>query len=150
MKNDLSPFEGKIVLICYTECDCEGEDSACLIYRVVGGQLETVYGVIHLPDGTCWHHHLFDQTDRALEIILGLRVTEVYIPHYAAQNLDFFGLTLGHQDISEELNERGEIDCWCEFGGFGFHSDILELLEEHQIRVREIDPTTMRVVNETG
>ena len=56
MSNDISPFESKIVLLSYTECDYESGDTACLVYRVEKGKLQALHGVMNLPDGTFWNH----------------------------------------------------------------------------------------------
>ena len=147
MTKSASPYEGKIVIVSYTECDFNGEDNACLVYKVVEGKLKPLLGVLQLPDGTNWHNASYDIDQRALEVIKKEGVTEVYTPLFTAQGVMFFDLELGYvDDLSEELNSRGEIECWCEFGAFHYNWAVIQLLEEHQIRVMYIDPSTMQVV----
>jgi len=88
MSIDVSPFEGKIVLLCYTECDYEGDDNACLVYQVESGRLKPLYGVMNLPDGACWNDNNA-QYERALLILRYLNVREVYVPQFTAQGVDF-------------------------------------------------------------
>ena len=145
MSIDISPFEGKIVLLCYTECDYEGEGNACLVYQVEEGILKPLYGVMDLPQGTFWNHDN-RQYLKALAIIKNLGVNEVYIPWYSTSVENFFGAELGYQELTEELNAQNEIECWCELGTFLFDWEMISLLEECQIKVVNIHPLTMEVV----
>ena len=144
-----SSFEGKIVLLSYTECDYESEDTACLVYRVEKGKLKSLYGVMNLSDGAYWNHEN-KQYLKALAIIRDLGVREVYVPTHNMSTKDFFGNGLGHHNLTDELNDRGEIECWFELGTFNFCWGMMSLLKECQIKVLEIDPDTMEVVKGSG
>ena len=80
MENVQSPFEGKLVILRYIECDYEGEGDACLLYRVVNQKLKPLYGVLDLPDGTDWNYR-YEQYEAVLAILKNLKVTEVYTPN---------------------------------------------------------------------
>lgn len=140
-------FEGIYVVLSYTEADHEGEGTAALVYRVKKGRLETVYGVLNLPSGTCWNDE-FEQYEQVLELLVDQGVTDVYVPFMAITGTKFFGMTLGYFDISEEPNEQDEIECWGEFGNIPFEWDFFDLLTQAGIQVHELDVTTMEVVPE--
>lgn len=146
MNEKFRPFEGKIVILSYIECDYEGEDQAALVYRIVNGKLSPLYGVMRLPSGTCWNHYGETQYKVALKCILDAGVKEVCAPMFTLQGEDFFGVELGFTALSEELNERGEIECWNEFGGFLHEWRFYQLLREQGIKIFEINPETFEAV----
>lgn len=84
---------------------------------------------------------------KTLAIIRDLGVHEVYVPVHNMSNNDFFGNKLGYQNLTDELNDKGEIECWFEIGAFNFCWEMISLLKECQIKVLEIDPDTMEVVD---
>ena len=147
MSKEVCPLEGKIVVLRYIECDYEGEGTAYLVYRVRNSKLEQLFGVLNLLEGTHWHYSGFDINEKTLEVILKEGVSEVYTP-FAGSN--FLGEKLGYADISEQPNEKGEIDCWCELEGVcSFRDDeIIILLKEYGITVFYVDSQTLKVVSE--
>ena len=54
-------------------------------------------------------------------------------------------MKLVFHELSEELNEQGQIECWCEFGNLSNNWEMEQLLEEHQVKIHYIDPDTMKV-----
>ncbi len=143
-----SPFEGKIVILSYTECDVDSEDTACLVYKVEQGRLVPLLGVLSLPDGLFWHRRDYDQYAVALAIIRDTGCIEVFAPYYTISEKPFFGERLGFTALSEGLNDRGEIEEWFELGDFMHNWEMIRLLEEVQIKVRYINPETMLVIEE--
>ncbi|MBY0538362.1 hypothetical protein K2P47_03105 [Patescibacteria group bacterium] len=143
-----SPFEGKIVIVSYTECNLDTEDTACLVYRVEQGKLVPLLGVLDLPDGLHWHRNDYDQYDVAIAVIKRTGSLEVFVPNYFIPGKQFFGQEFGFVELSEGLNDKNEIEEWCEYDGFLYNWEMLRLLEEHQIKVRYIDPKTMHVIPE--
>lgn len=143
MSKELSSFEGKIVILSYTECDYEGEGTACLVYKICDSKLKPLLGVLDLPDGVFWNHNN-KQYEKALKIIQELEVKEVYTPLYSTEEI-FFGNLLGYEDLTSELNDQGEIECWCELGAFMFSWEMLRLLRDAKINVMEVNPKTMEV-----
>ncbi|MFM2423767.1 MAG: hypothetical protein RLZZ70_154 [Candidatus Parcubacteria bacterium] len=143
-----SLFEGKIVILSFTECNQYQEDTACLVYRVVNGCLMPLLGVLNLPEGLSWHRTDYDQYQVALDVIRKTGCTEVFSPYYTTHRKPFFGENLGCIALGEELNDRGEIEEWCELGAFTYDFAMIRLLEECQIKVSYIDLETMQVVVE--
>jgi hypothetical protein len=140
-----NPFEGKIVILLYTECDLDSEDSACLVYRVEHGELTPLHGVMNLPAGLSWHRNDYDQYQVALAVIRKTGCQEVFTPEYTISEKPFFGQELGFTALSEGLNEHNEIEEWFELGAFIYTWEMIELLEDNQITVNYIDPDTMLV-----
>ncbi len=143
-----NPFEGKIIIVSYTECDLDNEDTACLVYRVEQGKLTSLLGVMDLPDGLAWHRSDYDQYQDALAVIRKTGCVEVFVPNYFIPGKPFFGQEFGFIALSEGLNSRDEIEEWCEFDGFKYNWEMCRLLEEHQIKLKYIDPVTMLVIPE--
>lgn len=141
-------FEGKIVILSYSECDINSEDTACLVYRVEQGKLAPLLGVMSLPDGLFWHRKDYDQYAVALATIRDTGCTEVFTPYFAILEKPFFGEKLGFTALSEGLNDQDEIDEWFEIGDFTHNWEMLRLLEECQIKIRYINPETMLVIEE--
>jgi hypothetical protein len=143
-----SPFEGKIVILSYTECDIDSEDTACLVFNVEQERLVPLLGVMNLPDGLFWHRRDYDQYAVALAIIRGTGCTEVFALYYTIPEKPFFGERLGFTALSEGLNDQDEIEEWFELGDFTYNWEMIRLLEECQIKVRYIDPETLLVIEE--
>lgn len=146
MKKNTAFFEGKFIALCYTEVDYEGEDTAALIYQVKEGKLNPLYGVLHLPHGTYWNRKL-EQYNEALRILQEQDVREVYVPWIALDDENFFGVTLGFHALSEGFNEKGEIECWCEFGAFTHDWTFESLLNEHGIKIHDLDVKTLEIID---
>lgn len=143
-----SPFEGKIVILSYTECDQDNEDTACLVYKVEKGKLRPLLGVLNLPDGLCFHRSDYDQYEVALEVIRKTGCSEVYTLEYTNHEKPFFGQELGFTALSEGLNDRGEIEEWFELGAFMYNWEMIRLIENCQIKVNYINPDTMIVIEQ--
>jgi hypothetical protein len=146
MSTDRSPSEGSIFVLSYTEADYDSKDTAALVYILRDGRLQPLLGVLDLPMGICWN--LYDSTnyDWALQIIQNQKVFHVFTPQYTAQNTVFFGQKLGFELLSNQLNDRGEIECWFELGAFTANWEFMYRLETSQIKVIEIDPETHKIV----
>ncbi len=140
MPNNLHPLEGKIVILKYIECDHSDEGEACLVFKVVHGKAETLFGVLNLPDGCYWP----DSAQRSLDVIKKQGVTEVYCPQFGNRN--FLGQDLGFGVISEDLNERGEVECWFEISSFYATGDMVSLLKEYGIKIFYVDTDTFKIV----
>ena len=134
------PLEGKIVVLEYLEVDYVEETTACLVYRVNNGWLKPLLGILDLPQEIgSWHTLRYEQSKEAAKVILMENVTEVYTPYFAP---NFLGTKLGHFDLSETLNEKGEIERWCELRGMQ-HPDILRHLQEEGISVKYVEVDTL-------
>lgn len=137
-----SPLEGKFVVLSYLEVDYTSEGNACLVYKVEQGKLEPLLGVLDLPEGVSgWHTDTYDQYQVATQIILEQVVTEVYTPTWTSK---FLGLSFGDIALSEGVNDKDEIECWCQFGPLS-NPDMERYLEEAGIKVRYVDGVTLEV-----
>ena len=146
MSRDHYPCEGSIFVMSYTECDYEGEDTAALVFILENGRLRSLLGVMNLPNGASFNTYGTANYDRALQIVRDRKVSHVFTPQFDVQDIDFFGQKLGYSELTDEPNEKGEIECWCEFGAFTHNWYFISLLEEHQIKVIEINPETKEVI----
>ena len=145
MADEVCPLEGKVILLWYTECDREAENRACLVYRVIGGQLETLFGIMDLPSEVCeWNER--DNLRAVLDILTQEKVRIVYTPAYGEQ---FLGKNLGYFDIDSTPNEKNEIECWGELQGLSEVPNTWPLyaLKEHAVTVCFVRPDTLEVID---
>jgi hypothetical protein len=138
------PLEGKIVVLQFTEQDNSGEESALVVYRVTGGELENIWGVSNLPDQVeDWD----DEEGRAIIVILALGVTEVYTPIYTPV---FLGINLGvcQESAISHIDERGEMENWFRFDTLSFPEQLAQELESYHIKLRYFDSETGEIFGE--
>ena len=137
MVEDISSFEGKLVIIRFTEADYDNEGDAVLLYRVISGCAQPIYGVMDLPDGVL-HNLYYEQVDVIVKRILDLGETEVFSPWIGIAHVSFFGQTLGYFDITDD----GE--CWGELHDISF--GYAQRFVDAGIRVQYIHPETYKIM----
>lgn len=144
MSRDFNPCEGSIFIMSYTECDYDDEGTAALAYVLKNGVLKPLLGVMSLPDGASFNNHDSSNYDAAVAVVLEQQVTHVFAPSYNIPGIDFYGQSLGFTELSEVLNEQGELECWIEFGSFLHNWEFIARLEALQIKVIYVDPETKK------
>lgn len=145
MSVSYAPCEGSIFILSYTECDYETEDTAALVFILNNGRLRPLLGVMDLPDGANFNRYDSNNYGQALKIVLDHKITHVFTPQFNVQEVDFYGQKLGFSALSDELNDRGEIECWFEIGSF-VDWTFIRTVEEQQLKVIEINPETKEII----
>lgn len=143
-------MEGKYVIVGYEAEDEFESINTILIYKIVNGKAEPIFGVNNFPE----YQNISDPTliDLILKKIKDLGITEVYqltnLQDENYQFLDksnFFEIELGSGDTGK-VNEKDEVEDWWEISPWIKSDDVLSDLRNNEVEIKSFDVKKQTIV----
>lgn len=138
-------LEGRYVLFEYTECDREAEGTGLSLYRLVGGELETIissaaqfepsdYGYNSVTDPITSKQ--VTPSEYVVSRMVGLGVKKVFS---VLMFEDFYHIPFGCRCDDDIVNEKGECESWFEYSYPTEDSDCYDYLLKAGIELKFYD-----------
>lgn len=146
MQSNHPKLERRYILFEYTECDREAEGTGLSLYKLNGGQLETIISSSAIFDSNQYIYNCVQDPisgknvtpcEYVISRMVGLGVEKVVS---VLMYEDFYQIPFGCQCDDIILNDEGECESWYEFSHPTEDSDYYGSLVDAGIELRFYDP----------